>query len=110
MNCNYCELSPSLETQLSLWLQLPCTNAAAEQQRPGCQKILWEMPKERPAEEEVAGRASGRVCPWGTAEEICANGACLVLGVLPVCRGSWLEWSCYLEVLCCRMLNRSSAP
>lgn len=57
VSCNYCELSPSLGTEFSQWLHLPCTNSTDEQPWPGCQSILWEMPKERPVEEEVAGNA-----------------------------------------------------
>lgn len=88
MNCNYCELSPSLETQLSLWLQLPCTNAAAEQQRPGCQSILWEMPKERQQKRKLQEELQEGfvLCQWclpGVWGSACAQGLLAVVELLP---------------------------
>lgn len=85
-------------------------NATAEQQWPGCQNIPWEMPKERPVEEGIAGNALGRVCPWGHSQgglcqwclpgawgSACAQGLLAAVELL----------SHDNEMLCCRMLYRS---
>lgn len=110
VTCNYYELCPSLEgfhcgyIYPARMLQLNSSDLVVRTSSWKCQK---RGQRKRKLQEVLK---EGFVLR-GTTEEACASGgACLVLGVLPVPRGSWLERSCNRGVLCCGMPNGSSAP